>query len=110
MLGIADWPRKQPSSGRPIQTLYGRRRLDWFSRHTNGCSIERTPYPEPRPGPRAHPYSGPLPSLLASHCPSLPLSLTLSPTLGLSLPPPTPNPTPTQPQPHAYTTPGSQPN
>ena len=39
MLGIAAWPSKQPPPGeRPTQTLYGRRRLDWFSRHANGCS------------------------------------------------------------------------
>lgn len=40
MLGIPDWPRKQPAAGRPIQTLYGRRRLDWFSRHPNGFATE----------------------------------------------------------------------
>ena len=32
--------RKQPATGRPIQTLYGRRRLDWFSRHPNGFATE----------------------------------------------------------------------
>ena len=37
------WPKKQPASDSdapPIQTLYGRRRLDWFSRHANGFAQE----------------------------------------------------------------------
>jgi hypothetical protein len=37
------WPKKQPaadSDAPPIQTLYGRRRLDWFSRHANGFAQE----------------------------------------------------------------------
>ena len=44
MGAIPSWPRKQPEAadGRPaVQTLYGRRRLDWFSRHPNGFAQER---------------------------------------------------------------------
>ena len=37
--------RKQPATGRPIQTLYGRRRLDWFSRHPNGFATELSSMP-----------------------------------------------------------------
>ena len=43
MGNISTWPKRQPlpSSGqRPLQTLYGRRRLDWFSRHANGFATE----------------------------------------------------------------------
>ena len=51
MANISNWPRRQPAgvtavepagSGgqRPVQTLYGRRRLDWFSRHQNGFATE----------------------------------------------------------------------
>lgn len=38
-----NWPVHQPkpsSGARPVQTLYGRRRLDWFSRHANGFAQE----------------------------------------------------------------------
>mmetsp|Transcript_28537 Transcript_28537/g.66848 ORF Transcript_28537/g.66848 Transcript_28537/m.66848 type:complete len:586 (-) Transcript_28537:326-2083(-) len=41
MLSIAAWPSRQPPSELPVQTLYGRRRLDWFSRHANGFATER---------------------------------------------------------------------
>jgi hypothetical protein len=43
MAAIPEWPRRQPPPGgaeRPIMTLYGRRRLDWFSRHANGFATE----------------------------------------------------------------------
>jgi len=43
MGNITTWPRRQPEPGsgrRPIQTTYGRRRLDWFSRHANGFATE----------------------------------------------------------------------
>eukprot|EP00966_Prymnesium_polylepis_P150433 3474824-Prymnesium_polylepis.1 len=40
MAAIPNWPSRQPSSGPPLQTLYGRRRLDWFSRHDNGFKTE----------------------------------------------------------------------
>lgn len=43
MGNISTWPRRQPEKGsgrRPMQTLYGRRRLDWFSRHANGFATE----------------------------------------------------------------------
>jgi len=44
MAAIGDkWPRRQPpmgSSDAPMQSLYGRRRLDWFSRHKNGFETE----------------------------------------------------------------------
>ena len=43
MGAIPNWPRRQPASGAdaaPLQTLYGRRRLDWFSRHENGFRQE----------------------------------------------------------------------
>jgi hypothetical protein len=43
MGNISSWPHRQPpaSSGqRAVQTLYGRRRLDWFSRHQNGFATE----------------------------------------------------------------------
>jgi len=43
MANISDWPRRQPppeSGQRAVQTLYGRRRLDWFSRHANGFATE----------------------------------------------------------------------
>ena len=41
MAAIPDWPRRQPAPpARPAQTLYGRRRLDWFSRHDNGFNTE----------------------------------------------------------------------
>lgn len=40
MAGIPQWPARQPSDGPPRQTLYGRRRLDWFSRHDNGFKTE----------------------------------------------------------------------
>ena len=39
MGNISGWPR-HPAEGRPLQTLYGRRRLDWFSRHGNGFATE----------------------------------------------------------------------
>jgi len=45
MGSIPHWPVKQPppdSDLPPIQTLYGRRRLDWFSRHPNGFAQELT--------------------------------------------------------------------
>ena len=38
-----DWPLKQPAQGAggaQLQTVYGRRRLDWFSRHANGFQQE----------------------------------------------------------------------
>jgi len=43
MGAIPNWPLKQHPAGSdeaPIQTLYGRRRLDWFSRHANGFAQE----------------------------------------------------------------------
>jgi len=41
MGNISAWPARQPTDGkRPTQTLYGRRRLDWFSRHANGFATE----------------------------------------------------------------------
>ena len=43
MNNISAWPRRQPAPNagvRPVQTLYGRRRLDWFSRHANGFATE----------------------------------------------------------------------
>ena len=43
MGNISSWPQRQPLPGsgkRPLQTLYGRRRLDWFSRHANGFQTE----------------------------------------------------------------------
>ena len=43
MGNISAWPLRQPSAGvgkRPLQTLYGRRRLDWFSHHANGFATE----------------------------------------------------------------------
>jgi len=41
MANISSWPRRQPvAPERPVQTLYGRRRLDWFSRHGNGFATE----------------------------------------------------------------------
>ena len=40
MGNITAWPTHQPPSGRATQTLYGRRRLDWFSRHANGFATE----------------------------------------------------------------------
>ena len=43
MAAIPNWPTKQPAASAdapPIQTLYGRRRLDWFSRHANGFAQE----------------------------------------------------------------------
>ena len=43
MANISSWPKRQPpaeSGTRPTQTLYGRRRLDWFSRHANGFATE----------------------------------------------------------------------
>jgi len=41
MAAIPNWPRRQPAPpARATQTLYGRRRLDWFSRHDNGFSTE----------------------------------------------------------------------
>ena len=42
------WPARQPaaeSGRRPVQTLYGRRRLDWFSRHANGFATEMRTMP-----------------------------------------------------------------
>ena len=38
MDALPSWPSRQPAPGRghPVQTVYGRRRLDWFSRHKNG--------------------------------------------------------------------------
>jgi len=45
MDAIPDWPSRQPSSGPPMQTLYGRRRLDWFSRHPNGFQTEAKTMP-----------------------------------------------------------------
>jgi len=41
-LGTA-WPRRQPAPGSsepPLQSVYGRRRLDWFGRHANGFATE----------------------------------------------------------------------
>ena len=38
-----NWPLKQPAQGAggvQLQTVYGRRRLDWFSRHANGFQQE----------------------------------------------------------------------
>ena len=43
MRAIPNWPSHQPESksNEPqIQSLYGRRRLDWFTRHTNGFQTE----------------------------------------------------------------------
>ena len=41
MEAIPNWPRRQPPAGqRPVQTVYGRRRLDWFGRHANGFATE----------------------------------------------------------------------
>ena len=43
MANNSNWPSRQPdpaSGRRPVQTLYGRRRLDWFSRHANGFETE----------------------------------------------------------------------
>ena len=43
MGSIPSWPSKQPAGGeggQVVQTLYGRRRLDWFSRHANGFEQE----------------------------------------------------------------------
>ncbi len=43
MAAIPTWPSMQPAANAeqpPIQTLYGRRRLDWFSRHQNGFAQE----------------------------------------------------------------------
>ena len=43
MEAIPSWPSRQPGPGihRPVvQTVYGRRRLDWFSRHANGFAQE----------------------------------------------------------------------
>uniref|UniRef100_A0A6S9ZCS6 Uncharacterized protein n=2 Tax=Chrysotila carterae TaxID=13221 RepID=A0A6S9ZCS6_CHRCT len=43
MANIPNWPKRQPpvESGEvQFQTLYGYRRLDWFSRHENGFSTE----------------------------------------------------------------------
>ena len=41
MAGIKAWPMRQPPPGEAqMQTLYGRRRLDWFSRHANGFKTE----------------------------------------------------------------------
>lgn len=42
MGAIPSWPSRQPApgSGHPVQTVYGRRRLDWFSRHKNGFAQE----------------------------------------------------------------------
>jgi len=43
MGAIPSWPKRQPPEGSeepPVQTLYGRRRLDWFSRHQNGFQQE----------------------------------------------------------------------
>jgi len=43
MGAIPNWPLRQPAPGSdepPLQTLYGRRRLDWFSRHANGFAQE----------------------------------------------------------------------
>mmetsp|Transcript_26275 Transcript_26275/g.84847 ORF Transcript_26275/g.84847 Transcript_26275/m.84847 type:complete len:264 (+) Transcript_26275:1858-2649(+) len=36
------WPSRQPEAGigSPLQSVYGRRRLDWFSRHKNGFATE----------------------------------------------------------------------
>ena len=48
MMNISTWPVKQPpkdSGKRQIQTLYGRRRLDWFSRHQNGFQTEMRTMP-----------------------------------------------------------------
>ena len=39
MLSVA-WPERQPHAGTRVQTVYGRRRLDWFSRHANGFQTE----------------------------------------------------------------------
>ena len=38
MAALPSWPAHQPApgSGHVVQTVYGRRRLDWFSRHKNG--------------------------------------------------------------------------
>ena len=44
MAANPNWPLRQPPAGTdapPVQTLYGRRRLDWFSRHENGFAQER---------------------------------------------------------------------
>ena len=40
MMNISSWPERQKAGSRPVQTLYGRRRLDWFSRHANGFATE----------------------------------------------------------------------
>jgi hypothetical protein len=44
MAALGDaWPRRQPEAGSaaaPLQSVYGRRRLDWFSRHNNGFATE----------------------------------------------------------------------
>ena len=43
MAALPSWPSRQPpaGSGKPaVQTVYGRRRLDWFSRHANGFAQE----------------------------------------------------------------------
>jgi hypothetical protein len=41
MANISGWPKRQPAPpARQLQTLYGRRRLDWFSRHDNGFATE----------------------------------------------------------------------
>jgi len=48
MAAIPNWPKKQPAAGSAIpvvQTLYGRRRLDWFSRHQNGFAQELSKVP-----------------------------------------------------------------
>lgn len=45
MAAIPDWPTRQPSNAPPKQTLYGRRRLDWFSRHVNGFQTEVSTHP-----------------------------------------------------------------
>jgi len=41
MGNISNWPKRQPAAPtRASQSLYGRRRLDWFSRHQNGFATE----------------------------------------------------------------------
>ena len=43
MEAIPTWPKRQPAAGSDAvreQTLYGRRRMDWFSRHENGFATE----------------------------------------------------------------------
>ena len=48
MAALPSWPSRQPpaGSGKPaVQTVYGRRRLDWFSRHPNGFATELSSMP-----------------------------------------------------------------